>query len=336
MNCSEARFLVVAKEWKAGLGSSLHVHAYLLSLALSDDRILVIDPNLGWDFASQGLCACDKIDEPKSCLPHSILSNKDCFFMPTSRCMPPDSWKDAPSFQGNQTARVLQLKDIEILKETSEESFCRLSVQAEKKLPLHKYSKKHSVWWTAQLVKYIIRPRPWVLRDIVAPRQLSAFPSTRGRPPHPFAAMFIRSGDKHKEAEPQPVHAYFDALEPVAKKLGIRHVYVSSDDSEAIKFVSRKYSSRYSIHYVHENRPSGGLSMENVVEWANTKKMDQVVQHALADLYITAQADVHVGTLSSNWCRIHDELRRTNGRGRLPYVTPEKKLYYGACDWTPK
>jgi hypothetical protein len=29
-------------------------------------------------------------------------------------------------------------------------------------------------------------------------------------------------------------------------------------------------------------------------------------------------------------------LRRTNGRGRLPYVTPEKKLYYGACDWTPK
>lgn len=336
MNCNEARFLVVAKEWKAGLGSALHVHAYLLSLALSDDRILVIDPDLGWDFAPQGLCACDEIEEPKSCLPHSFLSNKDCFFMPTSQCMPPDSWKDAPSFQVNQTARVLQINDIESMKEASEESFCRLSVQAKKELPLHIYNGKHSAWWTAQLVKYITRPRPWVLRDIVAPRQMSAFPSTRGRPPRPFAAMFIRSGDKHKEAEPQPVQAYFDALEPVAKKLGIRHVYVSSDDSEVIKIAARNYSSRYNIHYVHEDRPSGGLSMENVVEWANTKKMEKIVQHALADLYITAQADVHVGTLSSNWCRIHDELRRTNGRGRLPYVTPENKLYYGACGWTPK
>lgn len=330
-NCSDARFLVVAKEWKAGLGSALHMHAFLLSLALSDDRVLVIDPDLGWDFAPQGMCSCDKIEEPKTCLPHSILSNKDCFFMPTSHCMPPDSWKDAPSFQSDRTSRVVQVDDIKSLQEVSDGSFCRLSAPANPELALQRYSSKHSIWWTAQLVKYITRPRPWVLRDIVVPRQISAFPDTRGRPPHPFAAMFIRSGDKHTEVKPQPIQAYFDELAPVAKKLGIRHVYVSSDDSEVIEFVSGNYSRQYDIHYVHEDRPPGGLSMENVVEWANTKKMERVVQHALADLFITAQADVHVGTLSSNWCRIHDELRRTNGRGRLPYVTPERKLYYGAC-----
>ena len=52
---------------------------------------------------------------------------------------------------------------------------------------------------------------------------------------------------------------------------------------------------------------------------------------AVADMYITACADVVTGTLSSNWCRTADALRRAAGRGRVPYVTPEKALYYSVC-----
>jgi hypothetical protein len=33
--------------------------------------------------------------------------------------------------------------------------------------------------------------------------------------------------------------------------------------------------------------------------------------------------DVFVGTRSSNWCRVIDELRKANGKARVPFYSPE-------------
>jgi hypothetical protein len=69
-----------------------------------------------------------------------------------------------------------------------------------------------------------------------------------------------------------------------------------------------------------EQRPS-----VNVIRmcWARIADLTRL---ALADLAITAQADVLVGTLSSNWPRLADELRRAGGKARVPVATPEGRL----------
>lgn len=45
--------------------------------------------------------------------------------------------------------------------------------------------------------------------------------------------------------------------------------------------------------------------------------MNELMRLALVDLFITVQADAFVGTLSSNWARLADELRRANGPPQL-------------------
>ena len=49
-----------------------------------------------------------------------------------------------------------------------------------------------------------------------------------------------------------------------------------------------------------------------------------LVMEFLADLYIEANADLHAGTLTSNWCRLVDEFRLVLGK-IVPYYTPENK-----------
>lgn len=57
--------------------------------------------------------------------------------------------------------------------------------------------------------------------------------------------------------------------------------------------------------------------------------MEFQVLRTLAEVFISASADVFVGTLSSNQCRLMDELRKLQGKGRMPFLTPEGKLIAG-------
>ncbi|CAF1584536.1 unnamed protein product, partial [Adineta steineri] len=59
------------------------------------------------------------------------------------------------------------------------------------------------------------------------------------------------------------------------------------------------------------------------------KEREQVILEFLTDLYIEANADLHAGTLTSNWCRLVDEMRLTLGK-ISPYYTPEN-IYL--VDW---
>jgi len=471
-DCGRARLLVLSAEYSSGLGSSLHIHAYMLSLALSDNRVLVVDPAARWEYAPRGLCSCggDVEELPRTCEPGTVLSNKDCFFLPASRCPLPSSgdWRTtAPQFAPGSDARVMQARsfydffgvsqcDIMVLAremttrtkreggndtgaapvsgrgavaaanassaptaittasaaaadpssssvssssssppkpgETARERIHRRD-RAAAAAALAAFADRPPSWWLAQLMKYMLRPRPRVLRDFVAPMQARAFGgltqndgkkdgnATTSSPsspllPHPLASVFIRGGDKGKESALLPAQAYLDELEPLAEKLGIRDLYVSSDDGDAIKAVRRAYGGfaespgssggndplgaaaadddddangdgkkqetrnrkearrQYRVHSIDWPRPRGGVTYAQVLAWRDRPEMEDMVRLALADVFVTAQADVQAGTLSSNWCRVGDMLRRANGRGRLPYVTPERpaQLWVASCE----
>jgi hypothetical protein len=51
----------------------------------------------------------------------------------------------------------------------------------------------------------------------------------------------------------------------------------------------------------------------------------KIVLEFLSDLFIEVNADLHVGTLTSNWCRLVDEIRLVLGK-TLPFYTPENKF----------
>lgn len=362
-SCDTARLLIITDEWPSGLGSTLAIHAYTLALALSDNRIVVRDPTQNWAFAPPSLCQCDRVGTP--CVPGddpsaTHVSSMDCLFIPVSKCGLPPDWKASLPWRLGAPDRVMQAPSVS---EVTGISQCEATVQA-RSPELARFAHHLPSWWHAQLVAYIARPRPSTLTHIVAPAMANAFWATGGVPPRPLAAVFMRGGDKGSEAMLRPVDAYFNELVPVAEALNVTHVYVSSDDAALVEAALDEYDGKsrqatatttaaplaaglaqplkpppegasklppYTLHAIEWGRAKGGATFSALMASVGTWRMEHTVRLAIADLYITASADIAAGTLSSNWCRTSDALRRAAGRGRVPYATPEKQLYYSIC-----
>jgi hypothetical protein len=333
VDCNAARYMVLDSSWapphwRAGLGSSLHMHMYFLALALTDDRILVAGDDLDWAYAGDG-SVCGPPSDAAGSKPRYL----DCLFLPSTRCaLDVAAQADAPLVTSlHQPDRVVRLRPYHSLLGTS---FCELTVQASTP-PLAAFRDAPPSWWYAQLAKFVVRPTEHTLRHLVWPLQQAAFYRTAGRLPHPLAAMFIRAGDKGSEAPLQSVDDHFAALAPLARKLNIKDVYVGSDSAACLAEAVERFGSTYTIHYINWQRPGGGLAMEDVeAATGSGSRMADLTRLAIADLAITAQADVLVGSLSSNWPRLADELRRAGGKARVPVATPEGRLYYSLCEET--
>jgi hypothetical protein len=55
------------------------------------------------------------------------------------------------------------------------------------------------------------------------------------------------------------------------------------------------------------------------------EKRAKIVLEFLTDLFIEVNADLHAGTLTSNWCRLVDEIKLAIGK-MIPYYTPENRF----------
>ena len=282
-------------------------------LTPSDNRILAVPPDVSWRFDAPELCN-------QSGEQHRYLA---CLFLPTTTCPLPADWQD-------RTVRMTSMgMPADIVGIPAAPSFnftsSKQGIWSLSNNPvLAEHQNKSPVWWQAQLVKFVMRPSEYTLKHIVWPLQQAAFYRTQGVLPRPLAAVFIRAGDKFIEARPLSVDDHFAELAPVAATLGVKHVYLGSDSHDRIAEAMDKYGTNYTFHFIDWSRPETGLAMRDVIKAKSSWRMSELVRLAVADIFVTAQADVTVGTLSSNWARLGDEFRRANGKSMVPYLNPEK------------
>ena len=52
---------------------------------------------------------------------------------------------------------------------------------------------------------------------------------------------------------------------------------------------------------------------------------------SMANLFVSVQADAFIGTLSSNWCRLIQNLEHTRGDGGVGYVAVDRGSHYTSC-----
>ena len=284
-DCSTAKLAVLEDTWPSGMGSALHVYGMALAYyVLEQGRALVT--NAAWSiYSNANDCPGDK--------------TFSCYFLPVSKCKPPPSLHGVPDISSDPSPRVVK---------TSTRIYPKcngFTLKFAADNPLSKFNDKPWQWWYPQFMAYILRPQPWMLNKFVWPLQHAAFFKTGGVIPHPIAAIFVRRGDKSKEVTLHSYEEYFQQFEPVATKLNIKHVYISSDDFTQIEGAIKTYGDKYTFHFIDYHRLGGGLSFDHVTAMRGMI-MSRHVRMSLADLYITAQADVMVGTQSSNWCRLHD------------------------------
>ena len=164
-------------------------------------------------------------------------------------------------------------------------------------------------WWRAVSAAYIVRPNKRTLHAIEE-RRKAIYPAQRIA--HGTIAVHVRHGDKWKESESVDDTHYMTMVETLYDeaqgKLGLtRNIYLSTEDEETVR--SFQQFTGWNVSYTDVQRYTdpelSPLSIAGRIGRANE------MINSLVSLDLALQCDAFVMTLSSNWCRLIDELRAT-------------------------
>jgi hypothetical protein len=112
--------------------------------------------------------------------------------------------------------------------------------------------------------------------------------------PQQYGAIHVRSGDKVKEANPYPLHAYIEKLKNLAD---VEDVFVLTDDYNNFKQLVKDYPT-LKFHTLEREHQSGYHHRVNKRRSTKEKQLDYLT--FLAGIETAAAANAYVGTYSSN------------------------------------
>jgi hypothetical protein len=143
---------------------------------------------------------------------------------------------------------------------------------------------------------------------------------------HPYIAIYVRRSDKVRSKEMSQAYTlqqYFHLFENDTRRANISTVYINSEDEQVFNEFERLNKEREGYYKLLTIKASRNVLYTSIIRMSREQRR-KIVLEFLSDLFIEANADIHVGTLTSNWCRLVDEIRLVLGK-ILPYYTPEKR-----------
>ena len=120
---------------------------------------------------------------------------------------------------------------------------------------------------------------------------------------------------------------YFDLFDADARRTNITNVYINSEDENVFKEfcqINKQKQNYYNLLNINVERNVFFRKLARMTK----RYHGRVILEFLSDLFIEVNADLHVGTLTSNWCRMVDEIRLVLGK-TIPFYTPEHRFMIG-------
>ncbi|CAI5477688.1 unnamed protein product [Closterium sp. Yama58-4] len=124
----------------------------------------------------------------------------------------------------------------------------------------------------------------------------------------PYVSLHVRLSDKYLEMKLHFFATYMYFMYKLRAHVpNLEHVWLSTEMQSVIEETSSFPD--WTFHYTTSGRVTSATQMQE-----EHVKDKQRTGEIFANLIITTQADYFVGALASNWNRLIDELRSTNGR----------------------
>lgn len=143
---------------------------------------------------------------------------------------------------------------------------------------------------------------------------------------HPYIAIYVRRSDKVRSKEMSRAYTlkhYFDLFDADARRANIRTVYINSEDKQVFDEFVQINKEKNGYYKLLSINAAKDVIYEKLIRMTRGQRRNVVLEF-LSDLFIEVNADLHVGTLTSNWCRLVDEIRLVLGK-TIPYYTPENQ-----------
>ena len=114
---------------------------------------------------------------------------------------------------------------------------------------------------------------------------------------------------------------YFDLFNSDARRAKIKNVYLNSEDDSVFDEFDEINNIKQGYYKLMSIKATKTVVYRKLTRMSHAQRA-KIVLEFLTDLYIEVNADLHVGTLTSNWCRLVDEIRLVLGK-IIPFYTPE-------------
>ncbi|CAF1304990.1 unnamed protein product [Rotaria sordida] len=284
MNCTNRKFAIIQNFAWSGFGATIHQIAWAFGMALAENRIAIYETPGYWFY---GDCS---------------VSTPDCVFLPITNCSIPS--KPYSNQTIHISARMNQWPN-----------------------PIHPpiFENRTFNWYRAQLLFYLMRYKSETLTYVQ--NTIAQY----FQPPlidlhHPYIAVYVRRSDKVKYKEMCQAYTlkqYFDLFDFDVRQVNVTRVYINSEDEQIFNEfiqINKQKQGYYKLLSVNATRNVVFASFNRMTK----QQRGKIALEFLTDLFIEANADLHVGTLTSNWCRLVDAMRLALGK-TIPYYTPENR-----------
>lgn len=275
---------------KAGIGSKIHVLGAALAIAMSQQRVLVVAKQSSDPFMDDWCEGANSLIE--------------CYFEDFTSCPSLDNKIDNTYNQSldQSTELFLQIGLAQML-----ESSRLVPPQMTEILRLSPVEpNKYFYWWRCQASNYIVRLNTRTQADLKA-RRSRLFPQ-RTIPPGTIS-IHVRHGDKGKEAALTPDEMYLQLAPLLLDKSETlrKTIFLSTEDSQTVEYFTK--AKGWNTFFVEVDR----FTEHSISPLQHADKIGRSGEflNSMLNLQLALECDAWIGTMSSNWCRLIDELRST-------------------------
>lgn len=220
---------------------------------------------------------------------------------------------------------------------------------------LHHFSSIKSpvkLFWSSQFLRYIMRPSEWTAELLRSEAQSRLYEvkcyyekidttgcdyleSSKSNSSHccarhvdfiprPFISMHVRYGYKYIETAAQPLGKYMNIIR--RKAYNAKYIFVSTETEKVIHGLATGYP-EYTFYYINYDR----------IEFLELPRIDSNIDYtrefamSLTNLFVASEADYFIGSLTSSWCVLIEQLERTRGDAGSEYWSVDKGSQFTSC-----
>ncbi|NXW07966.1 FUT8 fucosyltransferase, partial [Fregetta grallaria] len=296
-DCSKAKKLVCNINKGCGYGCQLHHVVYCFMIAYGTQRTLILESQ-NWRYATGGW---------------------ETVFRPVSETCTDRSGTTTGHWSGEANDKDVQVVELPIVDSLHPRPpYLPLAIPEDLADRLIRVHGDPAVWWVSQFVKYLIRPQPWLEKEIEEATRKLGFK-------HPVIGVHVRRTDKvGTEAAFHPIEEYMvhveERFELLARRMHVdkKRVYLATDDPSLLQEAKSKYPN---YEFISDNSISWSAGLHN-------RYTENSLRGVILDIHFLSQADFLVCTFSSQVCRVAYEIMQTLHPDASAYFHSLDDIYY--------
>nr|XP_020655368.1 alpha-(1,6)-fucosyltransferase isoform X1 [Pogona vitticeps] len=322
-DCSKAKKLVCNINKGCGYGCQLHHVVYCFMIAYGTQRTLILESQ-NWRYATGGWETVFRpvsetcTDRSGSTTGHWSGLFSGSFQLPKLDCSI-YQLNGVITCKGEANDKDVQVIELPIVDSLHPRPpYLPLAIPEDLADRLIRVHGDPAVWWVSQFVKYLIRPQPWLEKEIEEATRKLGFK-------HPVIGVHVRRTDKvGTEAAFHPIEEYMVHVEEHFQLLSHRmhidkkRVYLATDDPSLLQEAKSKYPN---YEFISDNSISWSAGLHN-------RYTENSLRGVILDIHFLSQADFLVCTFSSQVCRVAYEIMQTLHPDASAFFHSLDDIYY--------